>query len=69
MKLKLKLIGLCLVLFSSSIFAAELKVVGQAKMRWLMFPLYLVTLKTSDGRYEEGRFPQMLDILYLRNID
>ena len=49
--------------------ASALKVVGQAQMRWLMFPLYRVTLKTADGRYQENRYPQMLDILYLRNID
>ena len=79
MKLTKSLIGICFVFFAVNVFAAtseqhvaqktsELKVVGQAKMRWLMFPLYQVTLKTEDGRYQENRYPQQLDILYLRNI-
>ena len=74
------LIGVCLVLLSSTSVMAKdgvtaipqsdnLKVVGQAEMRWLMFPLYRVTLKTPDGQYQESRFPQLLDIVYLRNID
>jgi len=80
MKLSNYLIGIFLVLLSTYSFAADtnavkspngaqLKVVGQAEMRWLMFPLYRVTLKTADGVYQEGRYPQKLDILYLRNID
>lgn len=85
MRLTTKLIGIVLLSFVSSTFAAapeastltlnaaakstELKTVGQAQMRWLMFPLYRVSLKTADGRYQAGRFPQMIDILYLRNID
>lgn len=80
MKLNNTLIGILLVLLSANSFAAnpgkvaslnaaQLKVVGQAEMRWLMFPLYRVTLKTTDGLYRENRYPQMLDILYLRNID
>jgi len=35
----------------------KLKTVGQADMRWLMFPLYRVTLKTPDGRYQPERMP------------
>ena len=80
MKLNNYIVGILLVLISANSFAAspgkvaslkagELKVVGQAEMRWLMFPLYKVTLKTTDGLYRENRFPQMLDIVYLRNID
>ena len=74
------LLSIFLVLMTSSLLTAnsyaatskqiaELKVVGQAEMRWLLFPLYRVTLKTSDGQYQINRYPQMLDILYLRNID
>lgn len=77
MKLKNYLIGFVLALLITNSFAdntvsnkaPRLKVVGQAEMRWLMFPLYRITLKTIDGRYQENRYPQMLDILYLRNID
>lgn len=46
----------------------KLKTVGQADMRWLMFPLYRVTLKTPDGRYQPERMPQALHITYHRNI-
>ena len=80
MKINNYLIGIFLVLIGVNSFAANsgkasslkhapLKVVGQAEMRWLMFPLYRVTLKTTDGLYRENRYPQMLDIVYLRNID
>ena len=78
MKLKNYLVGLFLVLLVTHSYASntaidktatKLKVVGQAEMRWLMFPLYRVSLKTADGRYQENQYPQMLDILYLRNID
>ncbi len=77
MKCNKSLLGALLVLMTSNLWAAnsyaalpsaELKVVGQAEMRWLMFPLYRVTLKTIDGQYQANRFPQMLDIVYLRNI-
>ena len=79
MKFNNYLMGVLLVLLSANSFAADtsdisnkahnLKTVGQAEMRWLMFPLYRVTLKTSDGQYQENRYPQSLDILYRRNID
>ena len=46
----------------------KLKKVGQAEMRWLMFPLYRVALKTPDGRYQPERLPQALHITYHRNI-
>ncbi len=75
MKFRSNLSRLFLVMLLSSVFtsgqaqAAGMKVVGQAQMKWLMFPLYRVTLKTPDGQYQENRYPQMLDILYLRNID
>ena len=80
MRFNNNLIGILLIFFASTAFAAkpevstvqnsvELKLVGQAQMRWLMFPLYRVSLKTADGRYQENRYPQMIDILYLRSID
>lgn len=80
MRFNNNLIGVFLIFFASTAFAAkpevstlqnsaELKLVGQAQMRWLMFPLYRVSLKTADGRYQENRYPQMIDILYLRSID
>ena len=48
--------------------STAMKTVGKAEMRWLMFPLYQVSLKTPDGRYQENRFPQLLDIVYRRTI-
>ena len=80
MKIRNSLIGILLLFVASNVFASKpvvanvqssagLKLVGQAQMRWLMFPLYRVSLKTADGRYQENQYPQMLDILYLRTID
>ena len=66
---------LLLSLSSNALFAntasinAPLKVVGKAEMRWLMFPLYQISLKTPDGRYQKNRFPQVLDIMYRRSIE
>jgi hypothetical protein len=80
MKIRNSLIGILLLFVASNVFASKpvvanvqssagLKLVGQAQMRWFMFPLYRVSLKTADGRYQENQYPQMLDILYLRTID
>jgi len=70
MKYTLIFSSILFFLFSSSTYAepTDLKTVGKAEMRWLMFPLYQVALKTSDGRYQENRYPQVLDILYRRDI-
>ncbi|WP_022953257.1 chalcone isomerase family protein [Leucothrix mucor] len=54
---------------NTSLSNTPLKTVGKAEMRWLMFPLYQISLKTPDGRYQENRFPQVLDITYRRDID
>ncbi|PWQ93976.1 chalcone isomerase family protein [Leucothrix arctica] len=58
-----------LVSFNASATTNHLKTVGKAEMRWLLFPLYQVELKTADGRYQQNQYPQTLDILYRRNID
>ena len=58
-----------LVSFSATASTNNLKTVGKAEMRWLMFPLYQVELKTSDGLYKQDRYPQTLNVLYRRNID
>ena len=69
MKNTLTLISLLFVMMlAAPASAMELKAVGKAEMRWLMFPLYQVTLKTADGKYQEGSYPQMLDIMYRRNV-
>ena len=61
---------LLLLSFSASASSInQLKTVGKAEMRWLFFPLFQVALKTSDGRYQESRYPQALDILYRRDIE
>jgi len=69
MKNALLAMSMVLVFISTTASAMELKTVGKAEMRWLMFPLYQVSLKTADGRYQEGQYPQSLDITYRRNID
>jgi len=78
MNLNKNLLSICLVLVGSFLFSANtfaatpatsLKVVGEAEMRWLMFPVYRVTLKTKDGQYQKNSYPQLLDVLYLRSID
>ena len=53
---------------TASAVTQDLKIVGKAEMRWLLFPLYQVSLKTADGRYQENGYPQSLDIIYRRNI-
>lgn len=71
MKYVIALSSVLLLLLSISASASSinsLKTVGKAEMRWLFFPLYQVALKTADGRYQENRYPQALDILYRRNI-
>ena len=71
MKYVIALSSLLLLLLSTSVSASSLnslKTVGKAEMRWLFFPLYQVALKTADGRYQESRYPQALDILYRRSI-
>ena len=69
MKHIVSLTTLVLVMLCAPAFANNnLKVVGQAEMRWLMFPLYKVSLMTQDGQYQQGRYPQALDITYRRNI-
>lgn len=43
--------------------------VGRAEMDWLWFNLYRARLLTLTGHYQEGQYPQLLDIEYYRDID
>ena len=60
-----------LLLFSATGKAAqqELKMVGEAKLEMLFWSVYHSRLYTEDGRYQEGRWPVMLEIEYLMDID
>lgn len=57
------------VSFANTTASKQFKTVGKAEMRWLLFPLYQIELKTPDGRYQANRYPQVLDIMYRRTIE
>ena len=76
MKHTTALITLLILSLTSSVTSAntstgtsQFKTVGKAEMRWLLFPLYQIELKTPDGRYQANRYPQVLDIMYRRTIE
>ena len=70
MKHTLVTLSSCLLIWCqcSIASASTLQEVGSVELRWLLFPLYQVSLKTADGRYQAGRYPQALDIVYRRAI-
>ncbi|HTN35003.1 MAG TPA: chalcone isomerase family protein [Marinobacter sp.] len=47
----------------------DLQLVGQGKMSWLFFDLYLARFYSADGHYQPDQFPQALCLRYQRNID
>ncbi|MGO4998280.1 chalcone isomerase family protein [Oceanisphaera sp. W20_SRM_FM3] len=65
----------CLLLLSSLLAFqvhasahAGLQLVGKGQMRWMLFDLYQAQLYSTDGRYQAGRYPQALRLLYQKNI-
>lgn len=48
---------------------AELKIVGEAKLKVLFWEVYNATLYNQTGEYQAELFPQALKINYLRDID
>ncbi|MHA7847724.1 hypothetical protein [Serratia sp. D1N4] len=42
--------------------------VGSATLRWGPFDIYFSVLRTPDGRYQAGNWPQALSINYQRSI-
>lgn len=70
------LITLFIICFSTQLATAnvtnsvnQFKTVGTAEMRWLMFPLYQIALKTPNGKYQQNSYPKVLDITYRRSIE
>ncbi|WP_102798262.1 chalcone isomerase family protein [Bowmanella denitrificans] len=59
------------LLFSLSVQASpisDLKLVGQARLSLWVWDIYDSSLYTADGTYQPERFPQVLQIRYLRDI-
>ncbi|WP_432452089.1 MULTISPECIES: chalcone isomerase family protein [unclassified Agarivorans] len=47
----------------------HLKLVGNAQLKVLFWPIYNVSLYSADGRYQADRYPLLLSIEYLRDIE
>ena len=47
----------------------DLTPVGQGEMHWLFWKLYDIRLLSSDGEYQEGRYPLALALRYARHIE
>lgn len=65
------LLTLLLCLNSLAVQASEWAAwptVGSATLRWGPFDIYFSVLRTPDGRYQAGNWPQALSINYQRNI-
>jgi hypothetical protein len=63
---------LCILVFSGVTMAsplAELKKVGEAKLKVLFWDVYNSSLYSQTGEYRAEQFPQALKISYLRDID
>jgi len=43
--------------------------VGQARLEFMIWPIYDSRLYSIDGNYQEGQLPLRLDIQYLRDVD
>ena len=46
-----------------------LQMVGQARLEFMLWPIYDSRLYSTDGNYQEGQLPLRLDIQYLRDVD
>lgn len=49
--------------------ADDLKAVGHGEMNWMFWKLYDIQLLSSNGRYEQQRYPVALVIRYARKIE
>ncbi len=47
---------------------AALRMVGEARLTFLFWPIYDSRLYSADGTYQEGQLPLRLEIQYLRDI-
>ena len=46
-----------------------LQMVGQARLEFMIWPIYDSRLYSIDGSYQEGQLPLRLDVQYLRDVD
>jgi hypothetical protein len=49
--------------------AGRLHMVGQARLEFMIWPVYDSRLYSVDGNYQEGQLPLRLEIQYLRDVD
>jgi hypothetical protein len=49
--------------------AGSLQMVGQARLDFMIWPIYDSRLYSADGNYQEGQLPLRFEIQYLRNVD
>jgi len=49
--------------------AGSLQMVGQARLDFMIWPIYDSRLYSVDGNYQEGQLPLRLEIQYLRDVD
>lgn len=67
MKSILALAGL-LIAITAQCRAQGLEMVGEAQLRFMVWPVYHARLYSLDGRYQAGQRPLRLEIEYLREI-
>ncbi len=48
---------------------STLRMVGEARLTFMFWPVYDSRLYSVDGIYREGRLPLLLEIQYLRDVD
>lgn len=53
---------------AAPVMAAELQLVGQARLKFLFWSVYDSRLLSEDGQYREGQRPLRLEIEYLLDI-
>jgi hypothetical protein len=59
------------VLLCSKVGASvgTLQMVGEARLEFMIWPIYDSRLYSIDGNYQEGQLPLRLEIQYLRDVD
>lgn len=57
-----------IVLICSRSFAADFKVVGEARFEYLFWDVYQAQLATPSGTYQFGNHPTKLTLTYLRDF-
>ncbi len=48
---------------------STLRMVGQARLTFMFWPVYDSRLYSDDGSYQDGQLPLRLEIQYLRDVD